>query len=372
MTTETYTYNPSVTPGLDQLTSKTASGTTTSYTYTSDGQLKTRGADTLSWDGNGRHTGGTFGGTSVSYGFDPLGFRRSRIGGGVTTRYLLDGTFETSDTGVLSATDIPGPDGDLAHYSGAPSTSVTVRYQYYDNHGNLAAEADQSGARLGAYTYDPFGALRSGSAPANSTSERWVADHNKKLDTTSGLIEMGARPYDPSLGRFLAPDPVEGGSANAYDYANQDPINTFDYDGTEPIPKGACEAYRYYIHTGNLTPNQAAGIVGNLWAESHLSPWSGYKTSHQGIAQWSTTRWAKLVAYANKKHKYPYSRWFQITYVLTDLKNNYKGTWQQLREDKSIYDATFTIFDEYEHPGDNSLGKRVEYATRIRKECSID
>ena len=192
---------------------------------------------------------------------------------------------------------------------------------------------------------------------------------------------MGGRPQqearyderlDPSVGRFLAPDPVEGGSANAYDYANQDPINTFDYDGTEPIPKGACEAYRYYIHTGNLTPNQAAGIVGNLWAESHLSPWSGYKTSHQGIAQWSTTRWAKLVAYANKKHKYPYSRWFQITYVLTDLKNNYKGTWQQLREDKSIYDATFTIFDEYEHPGDNSLGKRVEYATRIRKECSID
>jgi hypothetical protein len=43
---------------------------------------------------------------------------------------------------------------------------------------------------------------------------------------------MGARPYDPSLGRFLAVDPVDGGSANNYDYAGQDPVNGYDLDGT--------------------------------------------------------------------------------------------------------------------------------------------
>lgn len=42
---------------------------------------------------------------------------------------------------------------------------------------------------------------------------------------------MGARPYDPSLGRFLAVDPVEGGSLNNYDYAAQDPVNKFDLNG---------------------------------------------------------------------------------------------------------------------------------------------
>ncbi|HVX19545.1 MAG TPA: RHS repeat-associated core domain-containing protein, partial [Acidimicrobiales bacterium] len=44
-------------------------------------------------------------------------------------------------------------------------------------------------------------------------------------------IEMGARPYDPQLGRFLTIDPVPGGSANNYDYTNQNPIGATDLDG---------------------------------------------------------------------------------------------------------------------------------------------
>ncbi|MGH2718161.1 MAG: hypothetical protein ACRDJU_06250 [Actinomycetota bacterium] len=34
------------------------------------------------------------------------------------------------------------------------------------------------------------------------------------------------------MGRFLEPDPVPGGSANAYDYCYQDPVNCFDLAGT--------------------------------------------------------------------------------------------------------------------------------------------
>ncbi|MCP2168212.1 RHS repeat-associated core domain-containing protein [Goodfellowiella coeruleoviolacea] len=41
---------------------------------------------------------------------------------------------------------------------------------------------------------------------------------------------MGSRPYSPILGRFLSVDPVEGGSANDYDYVNGDTINNTDLD----------------------------------------------------------------------------------------------------------------------------------------------
>lgn len=47
-----------------------------------------------------------------------------------------------------------------------------------------------------------------------------------------GLIQMGARPYAPGLGRFLEVDPIEGGSANDYDYVSGEPVNRFDLDGT--------------------------------------------------------------------------------------------------------------------------------------------
>jgi RHS repeat-associated protein len=165
----------------------------------------------------------------------PTGFRRERTGGATSTWEALTGAFEGSGSSPsatsITATDVDGPAGDLAHYAGPPTISSTVTYSYYNGHGDLAAEADASPTRTNAYTYDPFGALRAGTAPGNAVSERWTGGWDKKLDTASALVDMGVRPYDSSLGRFYAVDPVEGGSLNAYDYAGQDPVNNADLSG---------------------------------------------------------------------------------------------------------------------------------------------
>jgi len=242
--TATYTYdqaNPN-SPGLDQLTSVGG----TAYAYDSDGRMSSRGSATIGWDGWDRMTSfAPASGTSVSYGFDPLGRRRSRTTSNPakTTRYLFDGPdetplFETDGAGATTQSYVQGAESDLAHYGGPPTAGSTVSFLYYNGHGDLAAEATSTGTRTSSYTYDAFGAPNE-AVPSNSTTDRWTGRWDKQLDTATNLIQMGARPYDPAVGRFLAVDPVEGGSLNAYDYAGQDPVNAYDLDGRMRCGPGA-------------------------------------------------------------------------------------------------------------------------------------
>lgn len=235
-TTATYAYTPATNPGVDQLTSVTTGSGTTNYAYTADGQVKSYGTSTLTWDGWQRVSGGTFGGTTVTYKYDPSGGLRTRTSSnGAYTRYLLGDLFETDATGHITTAYVDGPNGDLAQYNGPPAASSTITYLYYNAHGDLAAEANSSGTRTALHTYDPFGAPLDtaplDTQPTDQTAHRYTGAWAKQYDTASDLILMGARPYDPSIGRFLAVDPVDGGSLNGYDYAAQDPVNNYDLSG---------------------------------------------------------------------------------------------------------------------------------------------
>jgi RHS repeat-associated protein len=245
----------------DRLLATVGATAMTNVQYDSTGnttQYTAGGATThLSWDGADRNIAVRTTGSdaaNVSYIRDATDriVRRTTTAGDTATdiRYGYTGGGDTADftfgpdNRILSRS-ISLPGGAL--YTWKPQAAdrtldhPTVR-------GDLCLTTAADGTQLGALrTFTPFGeplkadgVVDPDNVPDNSPGQMdngWLGQHQRLYEHAGALslVQMGARPYSPLLGRFLSVDPVEGGSANDYDYVNADAINTVDLDGKSPL-----------------------------------------------------------------------------------------------------------------------------------------
>ncbi|MFC8724436.1 DNRLRE domain-containing protein [Streptomyces bacillaris] len=132
---------------------------------------------------------------------------------------------EDTATGALTR-NVDTASGDL----GATTTKTgdTV-LQMSGIHGDVALQLPLDAAKEPvALDADEYG---NGRADQAATRYNWLGAKQRSAETLTGLTLMGVRLYNPQTGRFLSLDPVYGGSANAYDYTNADPLNQYDLDG---------------------------------------------------------------------------------------------------------------------------------------------
>ncbi|MEV7138127.1 RHS repeat domain-containing protein [Streptomyces tauricus] len=108
-----------------------------------------------------------------------------------------------------------------------------LSFQAGDHHGTMSLTVKADATQTATRRYlTPFGTPR-GDEPTTWPDDK--AFLGKPVDETTGLTHVGAREYDPAIGRFISVDPVLDGnnpwSLDGYSYANNSPVTQSDPSG---------------------------------------------------------------------------------------------------------------------------------------------
>lgn len=131
------------------------------------------------------------------------------------------------------------------------------------------------------------------------------------------------------------------------------------------------KVWNFFMQKG-LQPPQAAGIMGNLKAESGINPRRVQNTPTPsgdrdfptngvgfGLAQWTyTARQGPLVAMATEAGVVPGDLTVQLNFLMKELETDYKSTYNKILASNDVNRVSDLFMTEFERPADQSESKK--------------
>lgn len=108
-------------------------------------------------------------------------------------------------------------------------------WYHYDGLGSVSTLTQRSGERSTTYNYASYGQPKSQGSDSGKAGTHYTFT-GQSWDSTTGLYEFYARPYDPATGTWLTQDPYRGqvsqpATLHRYGYVGGNPVNYVDWMG---------------------------------------------------------------------------------------------------------------------------------------------
>jgi len=254
-TLQTYSYGNNAGPhaltqiGRDPVSGAISGGVTGVYNYDANGNLTADGSGrTLSYTAFERLHQASKGSESSTFWYDASQqwIKRRTAGLNNETVYRIGAVelVRTSGSTVMEYRRTIGGAVQISHYDDNP-TQLIKRYLHQDHLGSIDAISNASGQVITTMSFDAFGARRDQqnwlAGVDISEISAWRAITAKgftghEMVDNVGIIHMGGRIYDASIGRFLQADPFiqapdNSQSLNRYSYVMNNPLSYTDPSG---------------------------------------------------------------------------------------------------------------------------------------------
>ena len=180
------------------------------------------------------------GGTTTNYTYNSDGIRTKKVSGSTTTDYCLNGAQILAEKrGGTLINYFYTSDGTRVGFK----TGGKVYYYVYNLQGDVTHIVDESKNIVATYRYDPFGKILNLSSLTSIGKLNPFRYRGYYYDTESNLYYLNSRYYNPEIGRFINADDIDYLGAdssplsyNLFAYCLNNPVNRFDVNGNWSMP----------------------------------------------------------------------------------------------------------------------------------------